>query len=252
MQVLVLSPHRDDAAFSCGYLLYGLLQAGHSLRIVNVFTISSYAPYLAQSEEDRTHQVSKARLEEDLRFVDLLARTTNSSPDSIGLIDLGWMDLPLRWQVDDADTLAAGPLRSHELETLQAALRVLPAADLVLCPRALGGHVDHRLVCRAAQTAFAPASLVFYEDLPYACGPLAKPSSEIRSLQAMQEAWLPAEKMAHGLKHEFCVCYPSQIDQATAETMERYGQVHGGEHFTALPNTLQMLRSALHEAGAAA
>ena len=250
MRVLVLSPHRDDAAFSCGHLLEGLLLAGHSLRIVNVCTISTYAPYLAQSEEDRTHQVSKARFEEDVRFVDMLVRTTHSIPDAVGMMDLAWMDLPLRWHTEDADTLAPGPLRSDELENLQTALRGLPPADLVVCPSALGGHVDHRLVCRAAQSAFPPSSLVFYEDLPYACGPLAGPLSEIEGLRGMQEAWLRPRNMVPGRKRDVCLSYPSQINQDTAESMEQYGQLHGGEHFIALPDTLHILRSALLEAGA--
>lgn len=44
MRVLVLSPHRDDAAFSCGLILHELLSAGHSVSIVNVCTVSRYAP----------------------------------------------------------------------------------------------------------------------------------------------------------------------------------------------------------------
>jgi LmbE family N-acetylglucosaminyl deacetylase len=250
MQVLVLSPHRDDAAFSCGLLLASLLQAGHSLRIVNVCTVSSYAPYLAKSAENRTEQVSKARLDEDLRFVDLLVRGANSAPRSVELIDFHWQDLPLRWHTDDGASLAQSPLRSEEVDTLQAELRSLPLADFVLCPQALGGHADHRLVCRAAQRAFPVSSMVLYEDLPYACGTLARPSSELGHLRCLEEAWMPAQYVSPGRKRDFCLNYSSQIGVDAAASMEHYGVLHGGERFLALPEMLRKLRYALDQAGA--
>ena len=61
MQVVVLSPHRDDAAFSCGLLLGALLAAGAGVTIVNVCTVSDYAPYLRNDGSDRIRQVTAAR-----------------------------------------------------------------------------------------------------------------------------------------------------------------------------------------------
>lgn len=252
MQVLILSPHRDDAAFSCGHLLLGLLQAGHSLRIANVFTVSSYAPYLEQSTADRTQQVSEVRLQEDLNFVQNLLAAAKADQGAVELIDLQWQDLPLRWQTEDEASLASCSLRTDEVEALQEALRSLPSSDLVLCPKARGGHVDHRLVCRAAQKSFHVSSLVFYDDLPYACGTLARPSLEMGDLHGMQEAWVAPENLMPGHKRDFCLKYGSQIDAEAADTMERYGLLHGGDRVAALPETLERLRSALHEAGVTA
>ncbi|SEB51714.1 N-acetylglucosaminyl deacetylase, LmbE family [Terriglobus roseus] len=251
MQVVILSPHRDDAAFSCGLLLARLLQAGHSLCIANVCTISSYAPYLAVGEGDRAQQVTKARREEDVRFADRLVTGANSA-SSVRRIDLDWQDLPLRWQKDDSASLAPSSLRPREVEALEEALRGLPSADIILCPKALGGHLDHRLVCRAAQRVFQASSMVFYEDLPYACGKLAKSSSELGDLDGFEEVWLGTKNVEPRLKRDLCLSYPSQIDEAAAAAMEHYGQLHGGERFLALPGTLQRLRSALAGVGVVA
>ena len=44
--VVILSPHREDAAFSTGLLLWACALARMPAVAVNVFTRSEYAPYL--------------------------------------------------------------------------------------------------------------------------------------------------------------------------------------------------------------
>jgi LmbE family N-acetylglucosaminyl deacetylase len=248
MHVVVLSPHRDDAAFSCGLLLNQLLAGGNQVTGVNVFNVSSYAPYLPLGPDDRTQQVSQARQAEDLDFAASLLREAGGVSASLTFVDMGWFDLPLRWDVNDEQALSDVTLPLAEQNSLTNAFRELPRADIVLAPMSLGGHIDHRLVSEAAKRAFASVDLVFYEDLPYACraqntdqdlGPLEIHEGAVSS-------WLPGHRGTRGLKRRFALCYPSQISPEVAEEMETYAAARdGNERYVAGTGALSKLRSAL-------
>jgi LmbE family N-acetylglucosaminyl deacetylase len=245
MQVAVLSPHRDDAAFSCGLILSKLIEAEVSVTIVNVFTTSSYAPYLTIGESDRVSQVTLARANEDDTFVDLLYRKAGVAQRCMTLVDLGWEDLPLRWHAKDDQSLAPSMLRPDEVSALSDALRGLAEQYIVLAPLALGGHIDHRLVRAAAQRAFHSSSLVFYEDLPYACRMTAAECQAARvSDSLLREVWLPNDRTEAGLKRASALCYPSQIAPDVADEVERYAENHDGrERFVASPEAIRKLEA---------
>jgi LmbE family N-acetylglucosaminyl deacetylase len=226
MKVAVLSPHRDDAAFSCGLILSQLIRAEVSVTIVNVFTTSSYAPYLTQGDGDRVSQVTLARAQEDKAFLNLLVHEKNVDPCCITLEDLAWQDLPLRWRTDDDLSLAPSALRPAEVSALSKAFGALSEQDIVLAPLALGGHIDHRLVRAAAQRAFVPSALVFYEDLPYACRMTATERQATRASESASETWLPRSSILEGLKRAFALCYPSQVAPEVADEMERFAEEH--------------------------
>ena len=251
MQVAVLSPHRDDAAFSCGLTLSKLLQAGSTLIIVNVCTISRYAPYFTLSSGDITQRVTELRRKEDADFVESLYRRTGADNGQVEFVDLEWQDVPLRWQMEDERALAPTSLPPDEIRQLRDAFRGLPQCDLVLAPMALGGHIDHRLVQQAACEAYSTSSLVFYEDLPYAC---RMPEAERGSFElpfdlVPSELWLPEHGSAGGSKLEYALCYPSQIAFHVAAEMESYAADHGGrERFLAGSQAANLLMECLlHE-----
>lgn len=224
MRILVLSPHRDDAAFSCGLLLSSLLWQGNAVVVVNICTVSDYAPYLAENGDARELQVTTARRAEDLAFTGRITDDSEADATAVQLIDLNWKDAPLRWSVDGEEVLAPVPLVQAEVESLVSVLRSISAGDVVLAPLALGGHVDHRLVREAAVRAFGMSSLLFYEDLPYACR-MATPEREAfphHELAWTCDAWLAPGEGSKGAKQGFASCYPSQIAPEVAEEMERY------------------------------
>lgn len=246
MRVAVLSPHRDDAAFSCGLVLAALAAAGTGLTIVNVCTVSRYAPYLTQEDGDRTRHVTDARRNEDESYVDLLTRSVGVERDRVSLLDLAWHDVPLRWQTDDHHSLAPCPLLADEIQTLANALRTIPSHDLVFAPLAVGGHVDHRLVRQAAMQAFDSTSLVFYEDLPYGCRLTEADAASLPlPFTPLCEAWLP-EASSPVSKRAAGLCYPSQIASGVADEMEHYAAEHGGrERYVASEDAMHRLRGTL-------
>ncbi len=250
MQVGILSPHRDDAAFSCGLVLHHLLRAGSSLTIVNICTVSEYAPYITPGSGDRALRITLLRRKEDESFAEKLCVTAGAETDPVGFVDVGWKDVPVRWCMEDEGALAATGLPPEEVEKLRRAFSDLPPFDLVFVPMALGGHIDHRLVLEAARGALPAASLVFYEDLPYACR-LSSPahqSVEFASDIPLCEVWMPEQGAPAGLKSEYARCYPSQIASDVAEEMNAYASAHGGrERFLACAAAVRTLETALRE-----
>jgi LmbE family N-acetylglucosaminyl deacetylase len=247
MKIAILSPHLDDAAFSCGLLMTELLSAGNEILTVNVCTSSRYAPYLTEGTDSGVRSVSEIRRSEDVDFVQKLLKHSSADPKAVSTIDLGWEDVPIRWQMEDEKALSPRDLRAAEVEALRVAFRALPVVDLALSPQALGGHIDHRLVLESANLAFPSENIVLYEDLPYACSEVDRGFSRSTSGRTWCAAWLPMNQ-ANRLKLEYALCYPSQIAPELARDMEKYAARHGGsEHYLANPGAMDKLKKGLRK-----
>ncbi|GAA4932931.1 PIG-L deacetylase family protein [Streptomyces coeruleoprunus] len=160
-RTLLVSPHPDDVAYSCGGLLAAVGRPAHAT-LLTVFTRSAWAlPKRLRRAGVRV--ISARRREEELRYCRLR-----------GLADyrpLGFDDASLRGYDDVAEvssSVEADGLRGAVEEAVSAAVRA-SGADTVLAPAAVGGHIDHLLVHGAVRGAVGNgALLLFYEDLPYA------------------------------------------------------------------------------------
>lgn len=156
--VVVISPHPDDAALSIGGLLR--LVPFSQLVVLTVFTGSRWAP-LSDGQAD-IDQVSTTRSDEDQRYATAIGadRRDGGLPDSSArsLPDAAWMQLPAP---DDPLHRAVGAVVADALR------RTRPG--YLLCPAALGGHVDHVLARDAALSVVDELVCpVLYEDIPYA------------------------------------------------------------------------------------
>ncbi len=172
MRHIYLSPHFDDAVYSCGGWLWQQAQAGAA---VEVWTLcagdppaAKYSPFAqelharwglagaavvaARRAED---QAACARVGARGRYFDL--------PDAIYRREEGGEALYT------SRAAIFGPLAAAErplLRSLAADLASeLEPTDSLYCPLALGNHVDHQLARRAAEQLARP--LTFYADLPY-------------------------------------------------------------------------------------
>ena len=244
-RVVILSPHRDDAAFSCGLLILALARAGIDTLVANVCTRSDYAPYLDTSEADRTLQVTAERAAEDMHFTGAAAALSGVT-DPIRWIDLQWEDAPLRLGIPTRQVLQRAALQS-EVFKLALALGNLPQAEILLAPLALGDHMDHRLVRSAAMQAFGH-QVILYEDLPYACRMTSteRSASLIASVPPNRRGWSPPAADEAGMKRRLAMCYPSQIAPGVAEEMELYATELGNrERFYGKEAALARLQHAL-------
>ena len=172
MQWIYLSPHFDDAAFSCGGLIWEQVQKGDQVSILTVCAgeppagpISAYAQSLHTRWETGLDAVA-VRREENLCSCQILGAE---------IISLTIPDVIYRRSsVDgspicesDADLFAG--LRPEEYPLVGNIMieldNLVPRDSEIVSPLALGGHVDHRLVRTAVEKLGRPTK--YYADFPY-------------------------------------------------------------------------------------
>jgi LmbE family N-acetylglucosaminyl deacetylase len=163
---LFLSPHLDDAAFSCGGLAAILADRGWHTSLVTVFTRSVVPAtgfaLACQLDKGLGAEVDYMALRraEDAQAAALLSVSTVRNLDLLEAPHRGYHSAPeLFGAVHGDDAVAAD---------LAAILATLPAADLVLVPQGLGNHVDHQQLITAALQSIPNDRLAFYRDTPYA------------------------------------------------------------------------------------
>ena len=226
--VLALSPHLDDAAFSCGGLLVQLADAGWRTVVATVFTRSVPNPqgfalacqtdkglppgldYMAlRRAEDRAAITILGAEHRYLDFAEAPHRGYHSAPALFGpMLDDAWRTI--------APAIAA---LMQELD---------PA--LVLLPSGMGAHVDHRHVIQAA-VPLAGGQAAFYRDAPYAIRNPAAPLHVITTGLCRVEVGIAA-----GLdrKVRASVAYTSQLGfqfggpDAAAVVLRQFAQDEGG------------------------
>ncbi len=180
---LFLSPHLDDAAFSCGGLVAQLADAGWRTVLATAFTASMPATGFALA-----CQLDK-RLSADVDYMALRREEDRAAAAILGVSDLRWLGLPEAPHrgYHSAAALFGGvredDLVWQELSRQISALRHELRPDLTLAPQGLGGHVDHLQTIRAVLDVPELGRIAFFRDTPYA----------IRNREAMPDARL------HGL-----------------------------------------------------
>ena len=175
-RALALSPHLDDAAFSCGGTLALLARSGWTVTVVTAFTRSVPAP----SGFALACQLDKG-LPPDADYMALRRAEDAAACAALGARP-AWLDFaeaPHRGYAD-AGMLFAAPLEEDGIVApLARALseHLASAPDVVLAPQAVGGHVDHVVLVRALRTVL-PAGLpvLWWTDFPYSTRPDSHPT----------------------------------------------------------------------------
>ena len=173
---VAISPHLDDAAFSCGGTLACLAKAGWQVTVCTLFTrsVSNPGPFALACQLDKglppDVDYMAIRRAEDAQACALLGATP---------VWLDFAEAPHRGY--DSAAALFGALRSgDEVQFgLAAALARLlrPAPDLVLAPQAVGGHVDHVQTVHALRLALAAqVPVLWWTDFPYASRPHSHPA----------------------------------------------------------------------------
>jgi LmbE family N-acetylglucosaminyl deacetylase len=237
VKIVVLSPHRDDAAFSLSLAIGSWLERGHAVEVVNCFTRSEYAPFAdmtAVHANDRMTYVTALRLKEDESWRKQYG--AGQRRVALSMKDLNVKDAPLRLQcgLEEVCTAAVNPAD----KAMGKVQKALESAGAVVLPLALGGHVDHRTALEAARPLLTPERpCAFYEDLPYA---LQLTAGEIEQAAGALGTTLNAElapafaggaqdsEAAVRRKRRLALCYDSQIEDAMADRMAAFCVPYGG------------------------
>ena len=183
--ILVLSPHLDDAAFSCGGLLAQFADAGMRVVVATVFTRSVPHPtgfaLACQTDKGLGADVDymALRREEDRRAMAILGAEPR------------WLDLPEAPHrgYHSAAALFAGPVAPEDtiVDAVADTFRLLQRdlrPDAVLIPSGIGQHIDHRQVISAARRTIPDMAQVYYRDAPYVIrNPSAPPAATLSGFE---------------------------------------------------------------------
>jgi LmbE family N-acetylglucosaminyl deacetylase len=169
---IYLSPHLDDAVFSCGGLIFQQTNRGEEVLILTICSgdppkegLSEYAQELHERWMEGESPVASRRGEDQRACLVLGAGYKHMDiQDGIYRVNEGGNHL--------YPSMAAtfGEVDSDEIKLIDAIAAQIE--DLtqnksnLYVPMCYGGHVDHRLTRFAAESTLLP--LNYYRDLPYA------------------------------------------------------------------------------------
>ncbi len=248
MKIVVVSPHRDDAALSLGLSVEDWLTAGHTVQILNCFTQSAYAPYSdAESlhPNDRMSFVSATRRREDIAWNKMLG-------NRLRITDLDLLDAPLRLacNVDDVLTLELRPGDRAVARVAGAIAKLARAGHAIVLPLGIGAHIDHRVTRQAGVNALLeqPFAVAFYEDLPYVARNHGDSDLDmaVQSLDPAPQPFFvepaaidPSSRVVR--KVQMVQCYDSQIDSVVAQNVASFCLRYGGRERLWVSETWQAL-----------
>jgi LmbE family N-acetylglucosaminyl deacetylase len=171
MHWIYLSPHFDDAVLSCGGLIWQQAQARTPVEIWTIFAADPPpGPISEFAKENHAlwgvasgREIVAQRRDEDRKAARLVGAN---------LVHFDFTDCIYRRSSEGnylyTKSVFDPPHPSDQklLTRIARALKArLHAGDVVVCPLTLGGHVDHVLVRRAAESLDRP--LHYYADVPY-------------------------------------------------------------------------------------
>tara|TARA_B110001454_G_scaffold219179_1_gene250770 strand:- start:57628 stop:58401 length:774 start_codon:yes stop_codon:yes gene_type:complete len=143
-RVVFLSPHLDDAIFSCAGRIQQCVDQGDDVEIVTVF-----------SEGNRD------RINEDFKATRILGCTQRL---------LGFEDAPIRRGSSDVlfqNISEEAQTIKQLIDELRRLKNEIPKAVKIYSPLGIGWHIDHLITFEAAIKTFSDFDLEFYEDSPY-------------------------------------------------------------------------------------
>lgn len=211
---LALSPHLDDAAFSCGGTLARLAQSGWRVVVATVFTRSVPNPtgFALACQTDKG-------IAADIDYMALRRAEDAAAMAWLGVEPL-WLDFPeaphrgygsaaeLFGDVSAGDEGDVGGVKSSLAASIRMLLTEL-VPRIVLAPQAIGGHVDHRLLVQAIEGLVCNVSTLWWRDFPYSARPQARqPLAE--HFRTLDEICVDAAA-TEGPRNRACAAYESQL-----------------------------------------
>lgn len=213
MEWVYLSPHLDDVALSCGGLVWEQVRAGERVSIWTICAgdppeanLSPFARSLHKRWGTRLHSVEQRR-REDLASCAILGVDT---------LHFSILDCIYRRNRDgqylyDSEESLTGPVHPSDKSLVEALSRdliqLLPDDSRLVCPLALGDHVDHHLTRSAAEKL--GCTRWYYPEYPYV---QRSPGwmDELRKVGWNRESWTISESGIHAWE-ESVAAHSSQI-----------------------------------------
>lgn len=181
---IFVSPHLDDAIFSCGALLHALKKENIKTSVVTVFTKAykknsfSAKAYLKMCNSKDGVSLYKKRKKEDIKALENL-----SKPVHLGMTEALWRrkssenvfsqlipELSLiyptyRWHVAKGNVVLADEKTMAQLKKKLEHIINGKRNVWIFCPLGVGNHVDHILVRDVCKNLHLP--VIYWADYPY-------------------------------------------------------------------------------------
>lgn len=169
---IYLSPHLDDAVFSCGGLIARQVEQDQSVTLLTICAgdpppgpVSDFAQALHQRWGE-TDDPMEMRRQEDLEA----CRALGAAAMHLAVPEAIYRQSASGQPLYTSETAIFGQLQPADLplvgQLAEAIDEVSPAGSQLYAPLAIGGHVDHMLVRQAAAQLERP--VWYYHDFPYA------------------------------------------------------------------------------------
>lgn len=222
LKVYILSPHIDDAAFGLTLTIARLINNKIPVTLINCFTVTKWTCVFVSRDIE---VVSRLRKQEDAAYNKLF----NSA---INIINLDLTDAPLR----NGYIFQTQSFQPNEIDLIEhlAGLIEQHVDGLLLCPLAIGNHIDH-LICReAVMKLYRKINVIFFEDLPYAnrisSGEILLHIRELeRELQVQMTSYINATD-SHSINKEQAIrVYKSQLNDEICDEIIRHMNALRGE-----------------------
>jgi LmbE family N-acetylglucosaminyl deacetylase len=244
MRWIYLSPHFDDAVLSCGGLIHGQACQGIQAEIWTVLAGDPPPGPLSEFSQ-QTHVLWGITRGEDMVA---MRRAEDTTAAGIVGADLVHFDLPdciyRRSSKGDylyPETVMTSPHpadRKLPIRIATALRSELRQEDVLVCPLSLGGHVDHILVRRAADSLHR--SLYYYADVPYV---LNYPQTLEPAIAALESQLYLVTEMDLDAWLQGVAAYRSQVDSlfkgagTLEEALRSYWAGEGGIRLWRVPQT---------------
>jgi LmbE family N-acetylglucosaminyl deacetylase len=213
MRLIVLSPHFDDAALSCGGLIFEQVRQGIQTEI---WTIFAGNPPPGPLSEFAKQNHSLWGLTGGAETVAMRRAEDEEAASRLGA-DLVHFDIPdciyrrsPQGEFLYTETVITSPhpadrrLPGRVARAVRSGLR---KSDMLLCPLGLGSHVDHILVRQAAESLRRPLS--YYADVPYV---LNNPETLDPAVAFLQSQPWPVSETGLAAWLNGVAAYRSQVD----------------------------------------
>ncbi len=213
MRWIYLSPHFDDAVLSCGGLIWDQCHQGEEVEIWTVFAgdpppgpLSDFAKVnhelwgVTSGEE-----VVAMRKAED----QAAAAIVGAEPVHFSIPDCIYRRSPTGEYLYTKSVFdLPHPADKYLPRRITAALKSeLNLGDTLVCPLALGGHVDHILARKAAESL--PRPLHYYADIPYV---LNAPQTLEPAIRLLESELYPVPEAGLNAWLDGVRAYISQVD----------------------------------------
>ncbi|TXM63628.1 PIG-L family deacetylase [Methylobacterium sp. WL120] len=231
---LALSPHLDDAAFSCGGTLATLAASGWRVVMATVFTQSVAEPagfaLACQLDKGLDASVDYMRLR---RAEDAAA----AAHLGVEVRHLPFREAPHRGYGSAPELFAEVRADDAIVEHLAQAFGALiaeTAPDLILAPQAIGGHVDHLQVVAALRRIALDRPMLWWRDFPYTVRQAVPKAPLASAFAGLPVREIVLDAGAQAAKAEACAAYASQLGfqfGGRAGLVKRLGAEAGRERF---------------------